>query len=186
MTPEELYLHNGTFDPEAVISHGRLSIADTLQKGFKALRCACDMTWVKTYKIAPKTLLDYEAKVSCLFEDKLVSICQYSTHVFDEQTIDSLLQSSSFNSWRRHRAQPDVCTSNQPRSDGSRADSLELLLKPLVEFNCVTVDRINRHAVGLNAASRRKPIQKCTNSFTVSNQVPWKIEIRGLVQNEFS
>jgi MEDS: MEthanogen/methylotroph, DcmR Sensory domain len=92
MTPEEVYLHNGTFDADAVISYGRLSIADTLQKGFKALRCACDMSWVKTYKIPPKALLDYEAKVSCLFEEHLVSICQYSTHIFDEQTIDSLLQ----------------------------------------------------------------------------------------------
>lgn len=92
MTPEELYLRTGKFDPDDVIAQGRQIIADTLKKGFKALRCACDMTWAKTYKIPPKALIDYEAKVSCLFEDKLISICQYSTHLFDDQTLSTLLQ----------------------------------------------------------------------------------------------
>ncbi|CAN5408312.1 hypothetical protein BH10CYA1_BH10CYA1_01230 [soil metagenome] len=91
-TPEEVYLRKGYFDPDDVISLGRSIISDALQNGFKALRCACDMTWAKTYKITPKALLDYEAKVNCLFEDKLVSICQYNTHIFDEQTLDTLLQ----------------------------------------------------------------------------------------------
>ncbi|RTL35730.1 MAG: hypothetical protein EKK48_29055 [Candidatus Melainabacteria bacterium] len=92
LTPEEFYLRNGKFDAEDVITQGRLIIADTLRKGFKALRCACDMSWAKTYKIPPKALIDYEAKVSCLFEDKLVSICQYNTHLFDDQTLNTLLQ----------------------------------------------------------------------------------------------
>ncbi len=92
MTPEELYIRDGKFDANEVISHGRLVIADALQKGFKALRCACDMSWAKTYKISPKALMDYETMVSCLFDDALVSICQYSTHTFDEQTIETLLR----------------------------------------------------------------------------------------------
>jgi hypothetical protein len=91
-SPEEVYLRKGYFDPDDVISLGRSMISEALQKGYKALRCACDMTWAKTYKISPKALLDYEARVSCLFEDKLVSICQYNTHLFDEQTVETLLQ----------------------------------------------------------------------------------------------
>jgi len=90
--PEEVYLRKGYFDPDDVISLGRSIITDALQKGFKGLRCACDMTWAKTYKITPKALLDYESKVNCLFEDNLVSICQYNTHLFDEQTLDTLLK----------------------------------------------------------------------------------------------
>lgn len=90
--PEQVYLRKGYFDPDDVIVLGRSIIADALKKGFKGVRCACDMTWAKTYKITPKALLDYEAKVSCLFEDKLVSICQYNTHLFDEQTLDTLLK----------------------------------------------------------------------------------------------
>ncbi len=90
--PEQLYMRKGYFDPDDVIALGRTIIADALHKGFKGLRCACDMTWAKTYKITPKALMDYEAKVNCLFEDNLVSICQYNTHIFDEQMIESLLQ----------------------------------------------------------------------------------------------
>ncbi len=90
--PEQLYMRKGYFDPDDVIALGRSIIANALNKGFKGLRCACDMTWAKTYKITPKALLDYESKVSCLFEDRLVSICQYNTHIFDEQTLDTLLQ----------------------------------------------------------------------------------------------
>jgi hypothetical protein len=92
MAPEDTYMRTGRFDADDVINNGKLSIAATLEQGFTGLRCACDMSWVKTYKISPKMLLDYENKVNCLFEDKIVSICQYNTHLFDEQTIDSLLQ----------------------------------------------------------------------------------------------
>lgn len=91
-TPEEVYMRKGYFDPDDVIVFGRSMIAESLQKGYKALRCACDMTWAKTYKITAKALMDYESKVSCLFEDKLVSICQYNTHLFDEQMLETLLQ----------------------------------------------------------------------------------------------
>ncbi|MBS1953543.1 MAG: MEDS domain-containing protein [Cyanobacteria bacterium SZAS-4] len=91
-SPEQVYMRKGYFDPDDVIAIGRSIISNALNKGFKGLRCACDMTWAKTYKITPKALLDYEAKVSCLFEDRLVSICQYNTHIFDEQTLDTLLR----------------------------------------------------------------------------------------------
>lgn len=91
-TPEQIYFRRGYFDPDDVINLGRTMIAETLQTGFKALRVACDMTWVKTHKIDLQTLLDYELRVSCLFNENMVSICQYNSNLFEKETLDTLLR----------------------------------------------------------------------------------------------
>jgi chemotaxis family two-component system sensor kinase Cph1 len=90
-TPEAIYMRKGSFDPDDVVTIGKELIADALANGYSALRCACDMTWAQKGHLSCKCLLEYEAKVSCLFEENLVSICQYNTNLFDSQTIDTLL-----------------------------------------------------------------------------------------------
>ena len=90
--PEEVYLRKGYFDPEDVIVLARELIADATEKGYKGLRCACDMTWAIAANVTYKVLLDYESKVNCLFKEKIVSICQFNTNLFDIQTIDALMK----------------------------------------------------------------------------------------------
>ena len=50
------------------------------------------MTWALSSNVTCKALLDYESKVNCLFQEKIVSICQYNTNLFDIQTIDALMK----------------------------------------------------------------------------------------------
>ena len=74
-----------------MIRLGKAMIAQSLAEGFNALRAAADMSWMRAEHLSPKMVLDWEAKVQCLFEEELVSICQYNTNIFDAQLVREVL-----------------------------------------------------------------------------------------------
>ncbi|MBI5623908.1 MAG: MEDS domain-containing protein [Elusimicrobia bacterium] len=78
LSPEEVYLKDGRFDPAPTLAVFRGAIEEARRQGFSGLRVSADMTWSCGGAAAMPLLADYEAEVNRLFEDHpFGAVCQY-------------------------------------------------------------------------------------------------------------
>jgi hypothetical protein len=73
---EDVYLSPGGFSPEEMCHLLKQQVSRTAELGFKGLRTAGDLSWVKDSETFQK-LLDYECSIHDLFAGTVLSMCQY-------------------------------------------------------------------------------------------------------------
>ncbi|MFA6316904.1 MAG: MEDS domain-containing protein [Elusimicrobiota bacterium] len=78
LPPAEVYLNEGRFDHERVLTLYRNAVDEALAQGFSAVRATAEAAWSCGGVVAMQTLADYEAEINRLFRElPLGALCQY-------------------------------------------------------------------------------------------------------------
>jgi CheY-like chemotaxis protein len=91
---DEIYLHDGVFDKNAVLTRIRQLLLDRIEQGFQLGRLVALMEWAVEQRTGFNDLAEYEAQVNDLlskFAD--VVVCVYDFSKFPANTIVDVLQS---------------------------------------------------------------------------------------------
>jgi len=89
---EPVYLQDGTFIPDRMLSLIRSEIQKALSEGYAGLRVAGEANWLKRAPHDPELFLDYESRVNDLFAaGKCLGLCMYSLQLFDSALLQEAL-----------------------------------------------------------------------------------------------
>jgi len=88
-----VYLPNGTFDPEAMLSCLQAETHNALGEGHSALRVTGEMTWTLRGAPGSDRLLEYESRVTPLLAGiECLAMCQYDKRQFDFEFLESVVE----------------------------------------------------------------------------------------------
>ena len=88
----QVYLKNGFFDPDKLINFLKETEELAIQEGYSGLRLTGEMTWILSNLDKVERLIEYEAKLNCLFsKSKTLAICQYSEKRFTPEILRDVL-----------------------------------------------------------------------------------------------
>jgi len=91
-TKRDIYLRDGTFDPDDMTAYLADAI-DEATEAYEGLRIAGEMTWVFGDDPAMKDLVEYEAKVNELLPDEdCIALCQYNRERFPAEVIRDIVR----------------------------------------------------------------------------------------------
>lgn len=89
----EVYFHDGRFDPERMLSLLKEYHVQSLEDGFPEARVIGEMTPEVQHLPGGDSLLEYESKVSLLLQEHPVTaVCQYSANDFSGDVIMDILK----------------------------------------------------------------------------------------------
>jgi DNA-binding CsgD family transcriptional regulator len=92
LASNEVYLREGSFDPDAMITLLRHETEQALNEGFSALRATGEMTWALKGLAGSGRLVEYEAKLNEFFPtSKCLAICQYDKRRFAPEILLDVL-----------------------------------------------------------------------------------------------
>lgn len=90
----EVYLPQGTFDPERMIAFWQDATAAAKAAGYPALRVTGEMSWARHRELECTRLVEYESQVNRFFaEHEVLAICQYDRRQFPPDTLIDLIHS---------------------------------------------------------------------------------------------
>jgi hypothetical protein len=93
-TGEEVYLADGTFQPERVLLHLEDAINVALHDGFTALRVGGEMSWALEPKPGTDRVIDYEGRVELLLRGSdALGLCMYHRRRMPAALLDGVLAS---------------------------------------------------------------------------------------------
>jgi hypothetical protein len=88
---ENVYFTPGGFSPEEMCHLLKRQVARTAELGFKGLRTAGDLAWVKDVDTFNK-LLDYECSIGELYAGTVLSMCQYPLTMLSPKLLEAVVQ----------------------------------------------------------------------------------------------
>jgi DNA-binding CsgD family transcriptional regulator len=92
LASHEVYMGEGGFDPDAMITLLRHETEQALNEGFSALRATGEMTWALKGLAGSERLVEYEAKLNEFFPtSKCLAICQYDKRRFAPEILLDVL-----------------------------------------------------------------------------------------------
>lgn len=130
----EIYLQDGSFDPEQMMDCLESKIADAVDDGYTGLRTTAEMTWAVDCDVDPDQLKTYERKVEELFpKDSFFGQCQYRRSAFNDGFLCSMLQHHP-----RITYSGDVCTNcyyrpPEEHETGASPDAIDRKLQTITE-----------------------------------------------------
>ena len=93
LTSDEVYLRDGFFDPERMVSLLRSETEKALKEGYSALRVTGEMTWVLRKLPGSQRLIEYEIILNKFFPgSKCSAICQYDKKRFPPHLLKDILR----------------------------------------------------------------------------------------------
>ena len=93
LTPEQTYLRESRFDPDAMIALLESETKRALQDGWAALRATGEMTWALREAPGSDRLIEYEARLNDFFEAHAsTGLCQYDRRRFGADTLLDVLR----------------------------------------------------------------------------------------------
>src|SRR5689334_541974 len=130
LSSDRSHLHDGRFDPIAMVDGLCSSIDDAVRDGFGGLCATGDMRWELGHDRNFDRLLEYEARLERVFRDRpLRGICQYRRDILPARAVrDALMtHSSAFVGSELNRDNlfympPEVLLATQNESDESRGE----------------------------------------------------------------
>jgi len=85
---KDVFLREGSFNPDYVIKLLRAKVNEALSNGFSGLRLTSDMAWVKKTEISSEKLIEYESKLNRVFsEQEALGLCQYDRNLFEPDVL---------------------------------------------------------------------------------------------------
>ena len=92
MTAKDVYLKDGAFEPDKMITLLGEETARALEAGYTALRVSGEMTWALAGEPGSERLVEYEAKLNVFFpESQCYAMCQYDRRRFDAEMLLDIL-----------------------------------------------------------------------------------------------
>ena len=92
MTAKDVYLKEGAFEPDKMITLLGEETAKALEEGYAALRVSGEMTWALAGEPGSERLVEYEAKLNEFFpQSKCYAVCQYDRRRFDPEMLLDIL-----------------------------------------------------------------------------------------------
>ncbi len=93
LTSDEVYMGEGTFDPEAMVSFLRAETNKALAEGYSALRITGEGTWALQGLPSLAPLIEYEAIVNEFFAGShCLALCRYDRRRFDPEVLSEVLR----------------------------------------------------------------------------------------------
>jgi len=118
LTPDEAYVREGAFDPQAMIALLRAETQDALEQGFTGLRVTGEMSWALRDLEGTKQLIEYEASLNSFFPGSACTgLCQYDTRLFPPKPF---LTSSAPTPWSSQApVSTKTLSTSRPRSSSA-------------------------------------------------------------------
>jgi PAS domain S-box-containing protein len=92
LTADNVYMREGAFDPDGMISLLRSETEQALAEGYSALRVTGEMSWALRGLPGSERLIEYEAKLNEFFPgSKCLAVCQYDRRSFDPAVLLDIL-----------------------------------------------------------------------------------------------
>jgi len=92
-TSNDIYLKDGYFDPDRMISLLKTSEKTALKEGFAGIRVTGEMTWILSKLPGTERFMEYENKLNEFFPgSKASAICQYSESKFDKKILIGVIE----------------------------------------------------------------------------------------------
>jgi len=90
---EEVYVRDGTFDPDSMIALLRTETERALGEGYSALRVTGEMSWVLRKPHGSDRLIEYEARLNEFFPgSRCLALCQYDRRRFEPAVLLDVLR----------------------------------------------------------------------------------------------
>jgi len=93
LTSSDIYLKDGYFDPDRMISLLKATEKTALKGGFAGIRVTSEMTWILSKLPGAERYMEHENKLNDFFPgSKATAICQYSESKFDNKILNEVIK----------------------------------------------------------------------------------------------
>ena len=93
LSPQQFYLQDGVFDPDATIQLLRQKTQSALEEGYAALWITCEMSWVLSEPPGAERLSEFETKVNKFFVgNSAIGLFQYDRQRFSPEPLKDALR----------------------------------------------------------------------------------------------
>ncbi|MFC1500991.1 PAS domain S-box protein [Elusimicrobiota bacterium] len=92
----ELYVIDGNFDPDRIVSFYKSEIKKAKDSHFSGVNISVEMSWMKSFKPGDERLLSYRMKMSDLIQESKISLlCQFNKNTFSAEMLLAVIRNHS-------------------------------------------------------------------------------------------
>lgn len=97
LSPEQIYIKEGSFDPDTVVTLLKDKIKNVRTEGYSGMRAATEMTWVLKTNTPTEKLIEYEQKLNTFYPtEKITGVCQYNETKFSPEFLIDIIRAHPY------------------------------------------------------------------------------------------